>query len=332
MPRTLYIHVGPAKTGTSAIQALFRDLDDPHLTYPRTAQWPDGSHNMLPAAMNGVTRWGNTTVLPLPDLIRGLGAELANAPQDALISSEGLANPASYTRLLDELGDAAAGFDSIVPILVLRHPIERAASGYNQRVKDPEHGERRLPDDFLRRRIPTYSLSPLLAPWQRTAPNLRLLNYHPAQQLAARFCDLIGRPDLLAERPPWKNRSLALPGLALVLLGNRHLPAADARRAFFTDVVRYVDGLELWRGASFPFSPGAVDRALTNVVLGDLQKVRGDTGFDLSDWSAPDVPELSAEDGARIRQAAHDHLPKGPALETDIDDVLAAFGAPGRLG
>ncbi len=38
MTRTLFIHTGPAKTGTSAVQHLLRDLDDPKLVYLKAGQ------------------------------------------------------------------------------------------------------------------------------------------------------------------------------------------------------------------------------------------------------------------------------------------------------
>jgi len=255
MPRRLFVHVGPAKTGTTAIQSLFRDLADPALAYPAAGQWQDGSHNLLAFALQGAGHRGAVKVPPRDDLLPVVAAELAAAPRDALISSEGLSQPALYRQLLDGLGAAVAGFDQVIPILTLRHPLERAASDYNQRVKDAHYGETALPDIDLAGRIAAHRLCPLIAKWQQAAPEVRLLAYHPASSLVARFCTLVDRPDLAPAEAPWKNRSLGGVGLALLLIGNRLLPDGPARHRFLAEDMRGQPGLHLWRGASFPFSP-----------------------------------------------------------------------------
>ena len=45
--RTLYIHVGPAKTGTSAIQHALLTHDGSVVTYPQVGLSRGGSHNNL---------------------------------------------------------------------------------------------------------------------------------------------------------------------------------------------------------------------------------------------------------------------------------------------
>lgn len=62
MKRMLYIHVGPSKTGTTAIQSIFQDLNDNRLTYPKAGRWPDGSHNLLYFSINGFSGSGRNIV------------------------------------------------------------------------------------------------------------------------------------------------------------------------------------------------------------------------------------------------------------------------------
>ena len=47
MKRKLYIHAGPPKTGTSALQYVLRDHDGSAVYYPKAGQWDDGSHHNL---------------------------------------------------------------------------------------------------------------------------------------------------------------------------------------------------------------------------------------------------------------------------------------------
>lgn len=55
MIRTLYLHCGPPKTGTSAIQAHLRDnACHPDLLYPQAGQWGDGVHHCLTFVAQGM--------------------------------------------------------------------------------------------------------------------------------------------------------------------------------------------------------------------------------------------------------------------------------------
>lgn len=46
-PRRLLIHVGPPKTGTSAVQHYLRSEATPGLIYPEAGRWADGAHHNL---------------------------------------------------------------------------------------------------------------------------------------------------------------------------------------------------------------------------------------------------------------------------------------------
>jgi hypothetical protein len=327
MTRRLFVHVGPPKTGTSAIQFLFRDLSDPALTYPATGQWPDGSHNRLVFALRGAKRWGPIEIPPIAELAPLFAKDLRDAPRDALISSEGLSHPGTYRKLLDTLADTVAGFDEVIPILTLRHPLERAASAYNQRVKDAQFGERALPDEDLRRSIAGHRLCPLIDQWRQNVPGVQLLPYGPAESIVARFCALIDRPDLAPAAVQWRNRSLGGVGLSLLLIANRVLPDAGARHRFLTTDMRSYPGLRLWRGASFPYSEAASALAMDEVVGPDLAEVQARHGIDLGEWRAPPRATLSEAERTQVRDAARTLLPASDGLEAEVEAVLAAFPA-----
>jgi hypothetical protein len=147
MPRTLYLHVGPPKTGTSAIQAYFKDQPQihPQIHYPLTGRWHDGSHHRLIFAQQQITQYGETVIPAWPDLLKTLDKELSLTEKDVLISSEHC-EPSFINAISSILTKHQL---QVKIIVVFRHPIERAASTYNQQVKDPAIGLNLLPDNFL---------------------------------------------------------------------------------------------------------------------------------------------------------------------------------------
>ena len=330
MSRTLYIHVGPAKTGTTAIQSAFQDLRDERLAYPETGRWPDGSHNLLTFSVIGFSDWGDIRIPPSAEIIEDFLAEVSAAPHDCLISSEALYLPTDYARLLEEIGPATRGFDEVRPILNLRHPLERIASYYNQHVKDPVHSETALPDDYLRENCDGFFLSHLIRDWLDFAPNIALLSYYPAYSLVRRFCGLIGRPDLAPSSAPKVNRSLGGVALSLLLLANRNLTDAGLREAFFQRM-QTIDGLRLWHGSSFPFSRKAVEMALSGALRDDMEQLKWERGIDLTRWTMPEAITLTELECAMVRNVANEILPPGPDLEADLDTILAVFGGQGKI-
>ena len=326
MSRTLYIHVGPSKTGTTAIQSIFQDLCENRLTYPKAGRWPDGSHNLLYFSINGLSGSGrNIEVPPMAELIAEISSEISKAPHDCLISSEALNRRSDYTRMLELLHPATRDFDQVRPILTLRHPLERFASNYNQAVRDPMHGETALPDDYLLK-IPErhLSLCRAIRNWLEFAPNLMLLPYHPASSLVQRFCDLIGHAYLAPRDAPQIHRSLGGVGLVLVLIANRNLRDFDSRQKFFQRILS-VGGLQLWQGSSFPFSQEMVAKIHSSSIRKDLEELKSRHGIDITNWSMPKAIALTKSDCMAIRYIVHEHLPTSPELETDLDAILEIF-------
>jgi hypothetical protein len=327
LTRTLYIHTGPPKTGTSAVQFLFRDLDDPALTYPKAGQWPDGSHNLLFFAMQGQTQRGSTEIPPLSELAESMAAELRNARQDALISSECFDSPDKLQQLTALAGDAISGFDRIVPVVTLRHPVERAASAYNQAVKDPVQGLQMLPDDYLNETIKSFGLTRLTEIWQKHDTDTIFLSYHPNTDFVQRFASAIGRSDLSPDDTPQRNRSLGGLGLSLLLIGNRRLSSHAEREAFFNQTLRGNKELKMWRGNSFPFSDAAVERVQAQFVREDLETLKTRFGLDLTGWQSPPRIELTQKECNQFRTICQRELPGGRQKVEDVRTILGLFAA-----
>ena len=89
--------------------------------------------------------------------------------------------------------------------------------------------------------------------------------------------------------------------------------------------MQMTDGLQLWRGPSFPFSREALDMAMSSAFREDLEELKSENGIDLTNWSMPKAIALTESECAIVREAANEYLPLGPELDADMDAILAVF-------
>lgn len=262
MTRTLYLHVGPAKTGTSAIQAYFKSTEFDSLYYPQTGQWPDGSHHKLVFAAKGLRRYGVIEIPEWHELKQQLYAEIKATNKDILISSE-----VCQPDFMEIIRTIAAQFGMhIVVIMVYRNAIDRASSVYNQEVKDPVVGLTLSPDEFLQQKAEQLRIRPLYERWTKEVHDIRLLAYSGHAPLLTRFCEILGVTATLDDADKVFNRSMGGHALIAMLIANKILPAEEQRRSFF-DAMRAQHDFRIWSGSSYPFSQQAVEAL--NIALQD---------------------------------------------------------------
>ena len=231
MKRTLYLHVGHGKTGSSWLQSLFainaEALQQIGIKYP-TEHVNDNDN-----AIQGKTTSGNAygwarDPFILDEKLTRLGSD---TPDSVLLSSEWLfdeiigwsnADPDnSYPMRLDEVV-RKHGFEDISVLLFIRNPISHASSLWQQVVK--RHGETRQFADFLKVLKP---FPPRVALFldileQVTCAQVFVRNYSlVGSDLVSTTSDWLGIDKGLLELPPVKivNRSLTLGELEL----QRHL-------------------------------------------------------------------------------------------------------------
>lgn len=304
MPRTLFLHCGPAKTGTSAIQARLRDAPPAGICYPATGQWPDGAHHMPLFAMRGKTSRGAIQIPPFDTLMTALCAELDAAETDVVISSEAVST-ADIGTFLDHLqAGLSRPFDRVQAIVVLRHPLERAASAYNQNVKDMAVTRVAMPKTYLETQARNLCLMPLIQAWQTVPVPVEFLNYHPAATLVDRFLAAIGcARSGDAETQQTHNRSINGYGLVTLLAGRMAGLDQSELTGLFRDL-RADKTRSIWQGPSFPFAQNAVRSFLETVVAPDLAEVERTIGMTFPDKSR-DLPrrvQLSPDDARSIRE------------------------------
>jgi hypothetical protein len=255
--RRLFLHVGPPKTGTTAVQQLLLNRPELGVIYPRVGLWADGAHHNL--AFNF---FGDAA---RPELVRAdSGAQLDEVAalteghgQDLLISSESLVSQdvgALIRALLERLG---GGWEAEI-LFTCREHYDWAASLYNQSVKDPAMRERHPPGAYLCDAPHRFCLMPMIGRMAASGFPLRVLNYHPAADFVPRFLAAIGL-EMPAEQPvERRNISLGMAGLVAMLATNQVVERQEEAQAFF-QALRGMKGL--FASAPMIFEPGDMARA-----------------------------------------------------------------------
>lgn len=288
MGRTLFLHVGPAKTGTSAIQHVLSNHDGGVVLYPRVGLWADGSHHNL--VLNYFRDYTRPEVVreDAALLLNRIGEAAARSDRDLVISSEIL-----FGRR--KIGDFAAAMQRhlgksfrIEVIVVVREHFERAASLYNQRVKDAVTNERRDPDDFLDEQAENQCYAKFLRALRRLELDTTVIAFDPAETLAARVLAHLGFAAHQMTSAPRRNVSLSREALVATLAANRAGGSVEDRNAFVT-------ALQKLPGAYAPSGPifglEATARA-EQIFSADRRFLRRHFGIDLP------APARAPENGA----------------------------------
>ncbi len=227
--RRLFIHAGPPKTGSSAVQHIFRTHDIPSVMYPKVGLWADGSHHNLMLNFYRDFNRPEVTQTDIHEMFEAIGADARRTSHNMLISSEGLVARdvgALIRALLPYLGGARWEPEILI---VCREHFEICASSYNQRVKDAVVLERRGPDDFLAE--DRFAYAPIVRKLRASGFPVTALNYHPAEDFVQRFLSHIGVSDARPIDNERRNISLSVKGLIATLAANNVAQtAADRHR------------------------------------------------------------------------------------------------------
>lgn len=320
MTRKLFVHVGPGKTGTSAIQGYFRDHETTTVLYPESGRWPDGAHHKLVFAFEGKSLHGQIGIPPWKDLSRQLDEEVAGSTKNVLISSE--ISTHEFVKALQTL--LARHRLNASLIITFRPPLERAASSYNQGVKDSIVGLREDPDAYLLNETDRFLFRPFFEGWYSLGLPVTVLPYRDDLPLVQRFGQAIGL-DLPAEvGGTRRNRSMGGSALLTILLANKLMQSEQERRSFF-ELIRQDDSFRIWKGDTFPFSTEACEK-FYGLLEDEFQWLSETFGFarsGLCDAARPRF-ELSGQDVQQI----HRQLQKAGLFEGNerlIEDTIAPF-------
>lgn len=323
--RRLILHVGPPKTGTSAVQWALCHLENGTLLYPRSGRWADGAHHHLALAAAGFTHRGSVAIEPLDRLAAALKAEVEADGRSVLISTEAL-SAATLEPFLAAYRDALG--DLPVEILcTLRNPVDWASSAYNQSVKDTTIREARHPDAYLAA-LHDASILHIVRSFRALNRPVGVVAYEPAGSFVTRFLAACGEGSAPPQIPV-RNRSMTAIATLAILVANRLAPdeTAEAAAAAFFETLRTRRLLPLWsaqRETAVLFSRAA--RAAFEAALLPLQ-VELDAAGAQGPSAAP-LPRfvLGADQAARVRTVLRDAF--GPAADGDAATILDEFARP----
>ena len=233
--RKLILHVGPHKTGTSAVQAVLRKGGHPNLLYPQVGLWDvDGAHHGL--VFNFYRDFSRPDVprLDVSAMFKELGRQVAASSAGiVLLSSEELDGRdlrPFHAAVLDAL--PAADWQTEI-LLICRDHFERASSLYNQRVKDAAIGLTCMPDEFLAVERDALCYRPMLEALQAQGFRVKLLEYHPSSTFVSRFLSYLGIDPPEDFMDEFVNVSLSPVGLVAMLGLNILAPDLQAREAAY---------------------------------------------------------------------------------------------------
>lgn len=250
MSRTLFLHIGPAKTGTSAVQHFLQRHDNSIVIYPKVGLWADGSHHNLILNYFGEYKRPEVVREDADGLLARIGEEARRSDRDIVISSEILAGRkdvvAFSTAVEKQVGEPLR----VEIIAVVREHFERAASAYNQRVKDAVTGEKRDPDAFLAAHALGLCYANLLKRLRTTGFEICALNYHPAEDCVQRVLAKFGFRGESGPPYPVRNASLSRPALVATLAANRVAVSPDERNKF-SAALRHMPGFYAPAGPIF---------------------------------------------------------------------------------
>jgi hypothetical protein len=126
----------------------------------------------------------------------------------------------------------------------------RAASLYNQAVKDPYVGETRSPQEWLAEEEAKLRLEPMVADQQAAGTKVEVLPYAPAESLVQRLLVAAGaKEEELPDQVSWRNMSMSGPVLMALLEVNRTVSGPEERIARRTELLQSI------RPAFAPSSP-----------------------------------------------------------------------------
>jgi hypothetical protein len=308
---TLFIHVGPPKTGTSAVQHLLRSHDESVVIYPKTALWADGSHHNLAFNFYGDFRRPEVVRIDVEAAFEQIAAQARRSGRNIVISSEQLVST-DVGRFITALRRRLDSTWRVEIILVCREHYERAASLYNQAVKDFASGERRLPGDYLRAlQASGATYAGMVKSLRRSDYPLTVLNYHPAVNFTGRFLRHVGfQPgeEPVSER---RNMSMSVKGLIAVLSANTVAADAAERARCFAALRRM---RKLFVPCDLIFDAASM-RDVFPSIEADRAFLEGEFGLEL-----PPVPSPSSP------------VPSFALDEAQLADIAAASAILGDLG
>ncbi len=176
--KTLYLHIGMGKTGTTALQVFFsgnrKAMEEQGVAYPSLGEI-EGAHHLLSPHVPRFLK--NTWNFQSVD---DWAPELATTDADSILLSSELMSRATHDELLPFCASVMKWFAPKVVIYVRRQDDIIMAS-YNQHIKSGLQKKQLI--DIYKEMIPQFDYAALLSPWENIVgrENIIVRPYEQAQ-------------------------------------------------------------------------------------------------------------------------------------------------------
>lgn len=171
MPNLL-LHVGPPKTGTSAIQECLHanriNLLKQGYLYPNTGLWADHSHHQIGFSILGRKTYGQTTIRSFESLLASLHKEITMHPHihTVIISSEILSNVV-WRKDKEALKALLNSFETTNLLYSVRRQDILLESLYKQQIKDTVAQKTETPKIYFERSKNWFSFRRIFNGWSK---------------------------------------------------------------------------------------------------------------------------------------------------------------------
>jgi hypothetical protein len=252
--RRLILHVGPPKTGTSAVQHVLRGHSAPNVYYPPIGLWYDGAHHGLVFNFFKDYRRPDTQPGDGEAMLWEIAGRCRDFDGTTVLSSEHFLDYdfEDFTRqLLTLLGRDAPAVEIV---FVCRDHFERASSLYSQHIQDPYVDESRSPGEYLVGNAGSLTYMPVLERLRACGFPLHVMSYHPSEAFLPAFLDYIGfawNDEFLQYR---RNLSLSIKAL-VAMLAIKQVFRGMEERNLCRALVRNMPGC--FGDSQFVFDPAA---------------------------------------------------------------------------
>lgn len=310
MPRKLYVHVGPKKTGTTAIQTLLSQHDGSVVLYPRSGRGETEQKSHHPIVL-GLFEVPGGRKNDVQRMLQDLSAEIRDSDRPVVISCEGL-EKRDCGAFVAALASQFGGPVEAEFLVAYRDHFSRISSWYGHRIRTKrQKGIPPLPDMYLSRNARKFCYRPMLDRLVATGWPVTVLCYHPATDWVSRFLGHIGfRQDQV---PVVETRNVGMNIKVLVAsLATKRTVRTEQQRMRY---LRQFDKLDTTRAPSkFIFSLEAAKEA-DKIFAPDRQYL-----YDRFGISAPG-PQLESNSNAFSLTAQE---------FAEIGSIASRFGLDGR--
>lgn len=257
-PPKIFVHVGPSKTGTTALQKYLSDHAPEGLHYPKEGQWEDSGHHILCLTLGGYNKFLRRE-LSITDVIEDFKEAVSKSDGEVIVSSEAFA---ALTYKHDDYLEKLGAFmkdccDDVEFIYTLRHPLARAASLYKSLVCNFTNSMTLDPRGFAEDKLDNLMLGTYLTRLEKLGLPYRTIYYEPSRDYIPRFMSMIDHP-IESYDYNGENVSSSDDVLPMMLCVNRLFDDQTAKRRIKINFELQSEGMSPPE-PSWPFDPETVD-------------------------------------------------------------------------